>query len=94
MLALAGEAEAAGRSWCSRRPGGALPWKGTEWCSKARALVPHLTLKARRCLNAALGAFALARRCWEAAAPGPHYAAGHHLATEDRPRRRALCIHS
>ena len=40
-----------------------------------------LTLKARRCLNAAgFGAFALAREVLgEAAAPGPYYAAGHYF---------------
>ena len=39
-----------------------------------------LTLKARRCLNAAgFGAFALARQVLGAAVEGPYYAAGHYF---------------
>ena len=81
MLALAGEAEAAGaqlvlqtavRRFALERDGVVL--EGTS------AGAP-LTLKARRCLNAAgFGAFALAREVMGgAAAPGPYYAAGHYF---------------
>ena len=81
MLALAGEAEAAGaqlvlqtavRRFALERDGVVL--------EGASAGAP-LTLKARRCLNAAgFGAFALAREVLGAAAAlGPYYAAGHYF---------------
>ena len=81
MLALAGEAEAAGAQLVLQTAVTRLSLERDGVVLEGTSAGAPLTLKARRCLNAAgFGAFALARQVLgEAVVAGPYYAAGHYF---------------
>ena len=79
MLALAGEAEAAGAQLVLQTAVTRLALQKDGVVLEGSSVGAPLTLKARRCLNAAgFGAFALARDVLDGV-EGPFYAAGHYF---------------